>query len=393
MEKKIIQAAVQNREACHKLSLLLTHEDFSEIGAELFRRINKYYQTDIDAQEVDITLFKSILHEEMPKQADILVQVLDNLEKTSIPNLLQEVTKLKKKALANSIIQSLARDAESMDAVAFMDKYRDLEQIKDEEIQAVSEYAKEVLTELSDTSNLVQIYPGCINDAIDGGVIPGSHILVFARPNVGKTLTVINLGAMMAKDGRKVLHLINEEPKKQILQRYISRLSGRVKRAIFQDIDTAVTLAESRGLKNIFIEDINPGTFHEIRGLIERIKPDVVIIDQLRNIDMRTDSKVEQLEKAATAARNIAKHYDIVVVSVTQAGDSASGKLVLTDSDIDNSKTGIPGQCDLIIGVGCDDTQRRSSMRTMTIVKNKITSVHEYYAVRVQEDLSRIIQV
>jgi hypothetical protein len=170
-------------------------------------------------------------------------------------------------------------------------------------------------------------------------------------------------------------------------------MSGLTKREVYQDIDHALEIAKASGLSNIFIEDVNPGPFHEIRGLIEKIKPDVVIIDQIRNIRMKQEGKVQQLEAAATEARNLAKKYNIVVVSVTQAGDSASNKLVLSDSDIDNSKTGIPGQCDLILGLGVDDAQRRGNMRTVTIVKNKITNVHEFYPVRVDENLSKIVSM
>jgi len=392
VELRIVQAALQSREAWNKLRKLVQDKDFSEVGAELFRRIQEFYAVDEEAEEVNLELFKRIIQEEMPKQADILIEQLDNLESTSIPNLLKEVTKLRKKGVAQSIIQALARNPESAEAVQLMDSFRDIEQVEECTPEAVSEYARESLQDMKEQTGMIKIYPSVLNEAIDGGVLPGSHIVVFARPNVGKTLFVINLGSSIANDGHRVLHLINEEPKKQILQRYISRLSGKVKRDIYLDIDAAVHIAEKRGLNNIFIEDINPGTFHEIRSLIELIKPDLVIIDQLRNVYVKDDSKVGQLEKAATEARNLAKRYGIVVVSVTQAGDSASGKLVLTDSDIDSSKTGIPATADLTIGIGCDDNQRRSKMRTLTIVKNKITSTHEYYAVRVDEELSRILQ-
>jgi len=108
---------------------------------------------------------------------------------------------------------------------------------------------------------------------------------------------------------------------------------------------------------------------------------------------VKEESRVNGLEKLATEARNLAKRYGVLVISVTQAGDSATNKLVLTDSDIDSSKTGIPAQCDLILGLGVDETQRSQSMRTLTIVKNKITNIHEYYPVRVDENLSKIVSM
>ena len=275
-----------------------------------------------------------------------------------------------------------------------MDHFTDIADLElEEEIKPANEDAVTVLQDLANPDNLIKIYPTVLNDAIDGGVIAGNHILVFARPNIGKTMFVINLARGFARDGRRVLHLINEEPKKQVVQRYVSRFSGLEKHEVYNNIDEAVQKANRNGFGNLYCEDINPGTFHEIRGLIERIEPEVVIIDQLRNVRIKDDNRVTALERAATEARNLCKKYGIVVVSITQAGDSASNKLVLSDSDIDSSKTGIPAQCDLIIGIGADDNQKASHMRTVTIVKNKLTPVHEYYPVRVNENLSKIVSV
>ena len=327
----------------------------------------------------------------MPRHSDIILLELDAVSETSIPNLLEELTKLKKKALSEAIILELASRPNSLAAIDLMDEYKSvsIEDVADPE--PVSASARDVLSELSNPDNLIKIYPAILNDALDGGVIRGNHILIFAKSNVGKTMTVINMARGMARDGYKVLHLINEEPRKQVLQRYVSRCSGLSKREAYADIDAAVSKAEEGGLSNIYIEDINPGTFAEIRSLIEKIEPDIVIIDQLRNVRVKEESRVNQLEMAATEARNLAKRYNIVVVSVTQAADTASDKLVLTDSDIDSSKVGIPGQCDLILGVGVNNEQRHANMRTITIVKNKITSTHDYYACRVDEGLSKVV--
>ena len=184
MEKRILAAAVQSREASNKLSKLLQEKDFSEIGAELFRRVLNYYHVDPEATKVDISLLKSVIEEEMPKQADIVNAVLDDLEDTSVPNLLKEVTKLKKKALSQEIIQALARDPESNQALSLMDTFRDIEDIQEEEVLSVSDYAKEYLTELASQVGLIKIYPKVINDAIDGGILRGSHIVEIGRAHV-----------------------------------------------------------------------------------------------------------------------------------------------------------------------------------------------------------------
>jgi len=390
IEKQIIQAAIQSREAFTRIDSLVNPTDFSDISKELWEKIEKYYATDLEADEVNLNLLQQIIVDEIPRHSDIILQELNSLSDTSVPNLIQELTKLKKKALADEIMIQLSTDPTSDKVYSMMDAFQTVD-IEETITESVSSVASELITEMADPSNLIRMYPNVLNEALDGGVIRGNNILVFARGNIGKTMFIINLLRGMARDGLRVLHLINEEPKKQIMLRYVSRCSGLNKKEVYADIDTAIVKANAAGLNNIFVEDINPGTFKEIRGLIERVKPDVVAIDQLRNVKVKDESKPNQLEIAATEARNLGKKYNIVTISVTQAGDSASNKLVLTESDIDNSKTGIPGQMDLIIGLGADDTQKASNMRTLTIVKNKITPLHDFFPCRVDVERSKIV--
>ncbi len=391
MEKKILSAALHSRDSYNKISALIDEKDFTEVSLEIWKRINIWYEQDEESTKVDIDLFKIIIQEELPKHYTLIHNEIDSFDNTSAPNLISELVKLRRKSLATSIIHSLASDPENPAVADLMDKYNSINLEEEVDVRPVTESARDILMELSDDSNLIKIYPKVINEAIDGGVIPGTHIVIFARPNMGKTMFNVNLCSRMARDGWRVLHLINEEPKKQLLVRYINRMSGLVKHDVYKDIDTALELAEEQGLSNLFIEDINPGTFREIRGLIEKIKPDVVVLDQLRNIKVKAEGRVLELEKAAIEARNLAKKYGIVVVSVTQAGDSAEGKLVLTASDVDSSKTGIYATADLMLGIGADETQKKNAMRTITIVKNKIVSEHGWYPVRVNENLSKLI--
>ncbi|MCK5016220.1 MAG: AAA family ATPase, partial [Candidatus Peribacteraceae bacterium] len=256
-----------------------------------------------------------------------------------------------------------------------------------------SDYAHEELEYLSDKSNLIRVYPNELNDRIDGGLIPGNSVLVFARPNTGKTQFAINLTRGFIRDGRRVLYLINEEPKRQLLSRMISRLTNKVRTEIYSDVDAAVKEAKKNGLDNFFLEDINPGTFPQIRGLIEKVKPEILVIDQLRNLDVKSDTRVNQLETAATEARNLAKRYGIVVISMTQAGDSAHNKLALEMNDVDFSNTGIPAQMDLMIGIGINQQFRDQNMRMISIAKNKITSDHSHFPVAVDEALSKMVSV
>lgn len=165
--------------------------------------------------------------------------------------------------------------------------------------------------------------------------------------------------------------------------RTIARLSKMSKTEILEKPDEAERRAFERGYGNLVVAGLSPGNFFEIRKLVEKFDPKVVILDQLRNIDVASESRVQGLEKAATEARNLAKRYGLVVVSVTQAGESAEGKAILDRSDIDFSKTGIPATADLMVGIGADSAMEQHGLRTISLPKNKLSGNHDFFTVSI----------
>lgn len=112
-----------------------------------------------------------------------------------------------------------------------------------------------------------------------------------------------------------------------------------------------------------------------------------MVIDQMRNLVCQEESRVQQLETIARELRRLAIRHQVLVVSVTQAGDSASGKLTLDMSDVDGSKTGIQGTCDLMVGIGVNDAYLESGHRMLSFPKNKLSLDKE--PLRVRLDLRR----
>ena len=108
---------------------------------------------------------------------------------------------------------------------------------------------------------------------------------------------------------------------------------------------------------------------------------------------MDSESRTQALEKAATEARNLARRRNIPVVSVTQAGDSASGRAILDRGDIDSSNVGIPGQADLMIGIGATGEMENQNMRTLSFPKNKLSGKHTPISVAIDPLLSKVIDV
>jgi RecA-family ATPase len=188
-----------------------------------------------------------------------------------------------------------------------------------------------------------------------------------------------------------VLYVGNEDPMLDITIRVVSRLTGLTKYEIYDDLDGAHQAACAMGYEDLILAPLAPGTPREIEALVTEFKPDVLIIDQLRNLNTGDDHFVQSLEKAATAARNIAKAHDVLVVSATQAGDSATGKKVLDMGDVDSSNTGIPAQADVMIGIS-DYVDDRGRV-TFSLPKNKRSGRHDFFEVEFDTTTSRIRSV
>ena len=204
---------------------------------------------------------------------------------------------------------------------------------------------------------------------------------------------VINASCGFARQEKGVLYVINEDRPQDIILRHISNLSGMNKHEIRESPKRAQDLAYVRGWGNVIVASMAPGSPDDVRRLIEKHDPACVIADQLRNFKVRAENRTNQLEMAATEMRNIAKEADVVMLSVTQAGDSASNKLVLEQGDVDSSNTGIPAQADVMVGIGMDATTEAEGVRIVSLPKNKVGGIHDSFPVRINPQLSRYISV
>ena len=88
--------------------------------------------------------------------------------------------------------------------------------------------------------------------------------------------------------------------------------------------------------------------------------------------------------------RRLAKKYNALAVSVTQAGDSGENKAILNMGDIDGSNTGIQGTADLIIGLGATYDMIQRGMLTLSFSKNKLNGNKQPVSITINPGLVRV---
>ena len=388
-EKRLLAASIKERQAYEEISSRILPEAYSPIGQLVAGVVRDFYDRDENATHCERGTLLERLRVKLtnPKQLEAVELYFRGLpEDVSTPNLLSDIRVFRQAKLGEQISLGLTNGADSRRIRELMNEYQELEQEENPESEEEiyrSTPVSEIVHKSFDAKSQIRLLPQALNDRIDGGARPGHHVLVYARPEIGKTLFVINMAAGFLEQGLPVLYVGNEDPASDILLRIVGRLALGTKAQILKKPDDAELRARAKGYDLLTVASLAPGNFFEVRKLVEKYEPKVVILDQLRNMEVYSESRVQALEKAATEARNLAKRHGVLVVSVTQAGESAERKAVLERDDIDFSKTGIPAQVDLMIGIGADENMERLGLRTISLPKNKLSGNHDHFAVTI----------
>lgn len=398
LEKKLVSACAASREAWEKAHKHLNFQELTPVLQLTLKLIGEYYEADIKAESVDrdVLLKRVEMSFDNPKKASAYVANVQecfafDVSATNVIDLLLDV---KREALKHKMLQAVANEDE--ESLTLIREYQELLEAQelpglddeDEGFKGIS--VDEIVANVLDPASLIKLAPAALNTAIGGGVLRGHHVTIFARPEVGKTAMVITQLVSFAMQGLEVIYFGNEDPLLSIMQRTMSCMTGMDADALRANKDKAAQILRERGWDRIRFIPLTPGTPAQIERYLKRYKPDAFVLDQLRNLLVTgAGNKVEQLEEGAKCCRRCAQRYNCVAVSVTQAGDSATNKLVLDMGDVDSSNTGIPGQADLMVGIGMNAEYEAAELRCLSLPKNKINGNHTHIPVRIHPRISR----
>lgn len=396
-EKHVLSSAIKSRKAYDTIADHVELDDLSEQGRIVWQHVAEYYETDGGAERVDADILGDSIARTCAadKHKAVFRNLVSSLAEsdTSPANVVRDYLDTKRELVGHRLAQAiLAGDKPNGVLTEYIDLLDRTELDEETAEEARQGYSVAELVEQGfDPAGLIQVAPSSLNDRLGGGVKPGHHLILFARPEMGKTMMTLEMMAGFARQGLTVLYIGNEDPIDDINMRLVNRMSGMTKEEVLAEPLLADEKARAVGYENVILKALAPGTPREITGLIERYQPDVLVLDQLRNLNMGQDNYVLKLEEAATQARTWAKRYSCVVVSVTQAGDSASKKAVLDLGDVDYSNTGIPAQADVMIGIGASEAQKNAGEVMISLPKNKVSGCHEWFACTTEPHLSKIL--
>lgn len=394
---KILSAAFYDRGAYEELNRHIVGKDLDAVSGIVWEEIGEYYNGDEAAEACDADVILTRIHRKMPKKEQIFTACISALEQVSVPNIIKEVVALKRGNIGQKLAAALVEENNSR-ALPLIEEYLDCqtgelnEEVVDGEVY--EGIPIERLAESYAEDNLIKVYPHSLNEHLGGGVPPQTHIVIYAEPECGKSLFAINMAAGFCRDGHKTLYVENEDSGDATSLRFLCRMSDRNKCDVLEDLEGSLALAKQKGESNLIIANLAPGTIHEIEELIKKHKPRCIIVNQIRHLAFKNvDGDVAQLTKAGKEMRRLIKKYDMVGVSIHQAGDSATGKLVLERGDVYMSNTSLPGDADVLLGIGMDVAYDQLGRRMVSLPKNKVTGNHAYFPVGIDKQQSKVISL
>lgn len=393
MERRILSAILHDRQAFDTVRPVIDQEDFGDKSKLLVEQIVQFYDNDPKATKVDIDVLVGYFHRNYEKHGSIFEGFIRGLEEVSSPNVVKEYMDFKRQQISMKLGHACLSNQQT-EIEKLIEEYQLIGQKEEEENENIWEAPNiaSILEEVS-VENTVRLVPKSLNDAIGGGAPRGSHIIVFARPEVGKSMVSINLAAGCLNDQERVLYVGNEDPAPQMIARLFSRISGMPKSEMHKNPQQAQELAIARGWNGLVFAGLSPGTIPEVEALIKKHKPTIMVLDQLTNLQCKVDGEVAKYLFLAQRVRALTKKYNLVTISVCQAGDSATNKLVLEQGDVFFSNTAIPAQADIMIGVGANEAFMKSGRRMFSLPKNKANGNHEPFPVAVDPTLSKVMSL
>jgi len=399
-EGSILAALIQSRGAYDAVIPYHDVGDFSDMGELVFKELVKYYNRDAAATCIDVQSLQSRLSRAYPKHTDKFDAFIGKMSDVSVENILDDYRDMKSDSLGE-LIGGYLLAGDHTKAAPLLEKYNKIKEdgLVDEDDAPVvySDADVDSFADEVSTKARIPIAPRELNEAFAGGLIPGSHVLVYAPPETGKTAFAINTAYSIAcnkrsRPGDRCLYIGNEESAAMYMMRLLCRFTQWEADEVQANREGAMELARKRGWKNLIFVHLSPGSIAQVQSLILEHRPKVCIIDQLPNLILggkgKEPEKTQLLEKLAYAMRMFYSRNKVAGVSMSQADEKAIGKLHLTIKDVYYSNIGVQGQCDAMIGIGMNAAYEAAGKRILCLTKNKLGGVHPHIEVHLNYKIS-----
>lgn len=177
-------------------------------------------------------------------------------------------------------------------------------------------------------------------DKVLTGLYGGDLSIVAARPSMGKTSFVLNIGLQVAQQRKGNVAIFSLEMSSLQLARrlvamqsevsgYVLKTPGALNQQVYEKLADACEMFYDLP---IFIDDASDVNGLEVRGKCRRLKQNgglaLVIVDylQLMRGNRKTENRVQEISDIARSLKSLAKELDVPVIALSQLNRSVENR-------------------------------------------------------------------
>jgi archaellum biogenesis ATPase FlaH len=397
-DAKIVAACIASRKAYDRIQKHVDSKEFTPTGQFWWKLVKAWYDADPNAAGIDASLLRDRAERAAGRNAGMALDWYDALQREACPspdNVAWEVLELKRTVKWRELSAAMEAEWDRPEIMRLVDEHAAL--MKATELTKASKLdfgaSLDTLSAEVGVGKRIRLWPEALQTKT-GGALPGDHIVVFGRPEVGKSLFAVNMVAGWLRDGHRVLYVGNEDAINKIKDRIRHNLSGMTREQTLVHTEEANRRCLAKGWDNLLAVHMYPGSAVEIAEIVEEFKPQCLVIDQLRNLHTTSKggTKAQRLDDIAIDVRQLLARHALVGLSIGQqnAGEHGRPNVWPELDDFDESRTGVPGSADLMVGLGMDATLDAHNQRAVSLPKNKLSGDHQGFIVNIDKLRSRI---
>jgi replicative DNA helicase len=202
------------------------------------------------------------------------------------------------------------------------------------------------------TENRFQTLFPSVNANLEGGLCAKELAMVVAPPGRGKSLYLVNQGAVSLMEGRNVLYISCEMSEDKIGNRFDSILT-KLKNSKLKEIETQnmlthrLQVVKGRTQGKLIIKEFPTGsaTVNTVRAYINQLnlhknfKPDVIIVDYLELLRPNRSIEAEYAaqQRIAEELRGLAVEFKCLLWTASQTNRQATKVNIITDAELGDS--------------------------------------------------------
>jgi len=402
-ELEIIRLLVKNRLYYEKYFQVVSPYIKGEVDKMLYELVDRYYKdcpdhNYIGEEEFRFYLKTNYAHVRQYSHLELLVDVVYEMQLSS-DSIKNYVHKLLEKD-THKQVEQLMLDA------AITKSYNKLEDVKNvigryEEIvhreekespffeMSIEDWAEEERNQKGFKWRL-----SCLNTDV-GPLGESTLVHVFAYPNTGKTSFLASEVTYFAKqlnDGECIVWFNNEQAGRKVKERIFEAALNARKVDLISDLDRAVEQFRERGGDKIKLVDEAFISIEFIREVCRNHNVKCIVVDQGDKVTFAGSNLMEgpaKLKALYVRFRELAKEFNIPIITVGQANAEATTHKWLTMDMTENSKVGKAAEMDLEIGIGFSNKEGEERMRFLHICKNKLSGVHGKHVCIIDNERAR----